>query len=93
MRTLLDNHPGLPLAWTGHFGATSDILRPTGTGLGKHSTPLCEGEAPLLPPGHKPVPGLRAWQASHELDISPHLLVGQLPCAVYKLHNCPGTCR
>lgn len=44
MRTLLDNHSGLPLAWTGLLGATSDILRPTGTGLGKHSTPLCEGE-------------------------------------------------
>lgn len=44
MCTLLGNHLGLPLAWTGLLGATLDILRPTGTGIGEHSTPLCEEE-------------------------------------------------
>lgn len=49
-----------------------------------------KAETSLLSHGHKPVPGLRAWQAKHELDTSLHPPLGQLSCAMYKSHNCAG---
>lgn len=79
MHTLLDDRPGLPLAWAGlSYVPPLDILGPTGTGFGKQTAPLCEGKGAPSSTWTRARARAQSWQANHELHPSPHLPLGRL---------------
>lgn len=82
--TLLDSRPGLPLGWAGLSCVPPlDILGPTGTGVGKQTVPLCEGEDTPSSTWTRARARVQGWQATcEELAPSPHL--PQVGCLVQR---------
>lgn len=88
--TLLDSRPGLPLGWAGLSCVPPlDILGPTGTGVGKQTVPLCEGEDTPSSTWTRARARVQGWRGAGSQPAPPP---GRLPCATYTPHNCPATC-